>query len=80
MRPTQAAVTKFAACVKQHGYSLPKANLSGKGPIYPTKIEANAKFQSAARACQSLLRPAGGGSPPGGGTPPAPASTTTQGT
>jgi hypothetical protein len=68
-RPTQAAVTKFAACAKQHGYTLPKANLTGKGPIYPTTIEKNAKFQAAAKACQSLLRPAGGGGAPGGGAP-----------
>lgn len=67
-RPSSAAITKFAACVKQHGYTLPKANLSGKGPVYPAKIEHNVKFQSASRACQSVLRPAGAGGPPGGGT------------
>jgi hypothetical protein len=67
-RPSSPAITKFASCVKQHGYTLPKANLSGKGPVYPVKIERNAKFQSASRACQSVLRPAGGapgGAPPG---------------
>jgi hypothetical protein len=65
-RPSSATITKFADCVKQHGYTLPKANLSGKGPVYPVNIERNAKFQSASRACQSVLRPTGaGGAPPG---------------
>ncbi len=67
-RPTQAAITKFASCVKQHGYTLPKPNLSGKGAVYPASIERNAKFQAAARACQSVLRPAGG-APAGGAAP-----------
>jgi hypothetical protein len=64
-RPSSATITKFAACVKQHGYTLPKPNLTGKGPVYPASIEHNAKFQSASRACQADLRPAGGGAPPG---------------
>jgi hypothetical protein len=67
-RPSSAAITKFASCVKQHGYTLPKANLTGKGPVYPVSIERNKKFQAASRSCQSLLRPAGGR--PGGGAPP----------
>jgi hypothetical protein len=29
------------------------------------KIQRNATFQSAARSCQSALRPAGAGAPPG---------------
>jgi hypothetical protein len=70
LRPSPAAIARFASCVKQHGYTLPKANLSGKGPVYPVKIEHNARFQSASRPCQSVLRPAGGGGAPGG-TPPA---------
>jgi hypothetical protein len=66
-RPSTAAITKFAACVKQHGYTLPKANLTGKGPVYPASIEKNAKFQAASKACASALRPAGGAgaAPPG---------------
>jgi hypothetical protein len=70
-RPSSAAIAKFASCVKQHGYTLPKANLSGKGPVYPVKIERDAKFQSASRACQSVLRPAGGGGTRGGASPAA---------
>jgi hypothetical protein len=65
-----AAVTKFVACVNQHGYKLPAPNFSGKGSIFPASISKNAKFQTAARACQADLRPAGapaGGAPPSGG-------------
>jgi hypothetical protein len=65
--PNKVAVTKFVACVKQHGYNLPTPNFSGKGPVFPANIERNKKFQTAARACASDLRPAGaGGSGQGG--------------
>jgi hypothetical protein len=63
--PDKAAVTKFVACVKQHGYDLPTPNFSGKGPIFPAKIEQDKKFQAAARACASDLRPQGGPGAPG---------------
>ena len=68
--PNKAAVTKFTACVKQHGYNLPAPNFSGKGPIFPRNIETNAKFQAAAKSCQHLLIPArpGGGSSSGTST------------
>jgi hypothetical protein len=74
-RPNQAAVAKFAACVKQHGYTLPKANFSG-GAIYPASVERNKKFQAAAKACQADLRPSGGAGAPPGGAPPSPGSGT----
>jgi hypothetical protein len=67
--PDKAAVTKFVACVKQHGYNLPAANFSGKGAIFPAAISRNKKFQAAARACASDLRPRGGGAPGQGGAP-----------
>lgn len=52
----------FVACVKKNGYTLPKPNLSGKGPVFPVSIEKNSKFQAASKACASALRrPAGGG-------------------
>jgi hypothetical protein len=70
-RPSSAAITAYASCVKQHGYTLPKPNLSGKGPIYPVAIEHNAKFQAASKSCASLLRPAGARPGSGGGPPPA---------
>ena len=73
---SHAAVAKFVACVKAHGYKLPAPNFSGKGPIFPASIEKNAKFQSAARACQADLRPAGA---PGPGAPPGGGSATTSG-
>jgi hypothetical protein len=75
-----AAVTKFVACVKQHGYDLPAPNFSGKGPIFPSNIQSNKKFQAASKACASDLRPAGapggpGGAPGAGGPPPGGSST-----
>ena len=60
-RKTQ--INKFVTCVAQHGYKLPKPNLTGTGPVFPTKIETNAKFRTAARSCQSLLAPRGGPPP-----------------
>jgi hypothetical protein len=38
-RPSSAAITKFASCVKQHGYTLPKANL-GQGSRVPRQDRA----------------------------------------
>jgi hypothetical protein len=55
--PRTAQIAKFVTCVHQHGYQLPKPNLSGKGPVFPAKIEANAKFKSASKACASVLTP-----------------------
>jgi len=55
--PQHAAITRFATCVRQHGYQLPKPNFSGKGPVFPARIETNAKFKSASRACQGVLAP-----------------------
>ncbi len=51
-----AVLSKFSACVKQHGFTLPKANTSGKGPIFPKSIESNKKFQAASKSCASVLR------------------------
>jgi hypothetical protein len=65
---SHASIQKFVTCVRQHGYNLPQPNFSGKGAIFPAKIESNAKFQSASRACRSQLTPSGG--PPNGGAPP----------
>lgn len=65
--PTKAAVTKFVACVKQHGYNLPTPNFSGKGSIFPAAVARDKKFQAAARACASDLRPAGAPGPGQGG-------------
>ncbi len=64
-----AAVTKFAACVRSHGFNLPAPNFTGKGPVFPASIEKNAKFQTASKACASDLRPSGAGTPPSGAAP-----------
>jgi hypothetical protein len=65
-RPAQFSrqrIQKYVTCVHQHGYDLPTPNLSGNGPVFPSKIRSNAKFQAASKACQSLLAPP----QPGGG-------------
>jgi hypothetical protein len=63
---TRQTVAKYVTCVRQHGYSLPKPNFSGKGAVFPASVQSNPKFKSANRTCQSLLRPSGSpGSPPG---------------
>jgi hypothetical protein len=63
---TRQTVAKYVSCVRQHGYSLPKPNFSGKGAVFPASVQSNPKFKSANRTCQSLLRPSGSpGSPPG---------------
>lgn len=60
-----AILTSFAACVKKHGFTLPKPNTSGKGPIFPANIESNKTFQAASKSCASILR--AGFRPPGAG-------------
>jgi hypothetical protein len=61
----RAAVDKFVACVRKHGYDLPKPNFSrGSGGIFPSNIRTNKKFVAASRSCTKLL------------VRPAPASTT----
>jgi hypothetical protein len=56
-RLSRTAITKYVACVRQHGYNLPSPDFSGKGPVFPSNIRGNAKFQAASRPCQSLLAP-----------------------
>jgi hypothetical protein len=68
-RLSHTNITRYVTCVRQHGYNLPNPNFSGKGPIFPSNIRTNKKFQAASKACQSLLvpaRPSGSGS--GGAT------------
>jgi hypothetical protein len=62
-RLSHAAVTKYVACVRQHGYNLPNPNFSGKGSVFPSNIRTNPKFLAASKACQNILvppRPSGG--------------------
>ncbi len=56
-RLSRTAINSYVACVRQHGYNLPNPNFSGKGPVFPASIRTDPKFQSASRACQSLLVP-----------------------
>jgi hypothetical protein len=80
----QAALAKFATCLRENGVDVPAPNTSGKGPVFDTKgiNTSSAQFKSAEAKCQSDLRaafrgggaggPSGGGAPPtGGATPPA---------
>jgi len=67
-------IQKYVTCVRQHGYNLPEPNFSGNGPVFPANIRTNKKFQTASKACQSLLAPpqgagsAGGSGGSGGGS------------
>jgi hypothetical protein len=76
----QAALAKFAACLRENGVNVPAPNTSGNGPVFDTKgiDTSSAKFKAAEAKCQSDLRTAfrrgagaGGGSASGGGAPPA---------
>jgi hypothetical protein len=63
VQPSHTAVNNFVACVRKNGYpQMPNPNFSGTGSVFPASIRSNSKFQTASRACQSLLvpsRPAG---------------------
>ncbi len=76
----KAALTKFAACMRENGVNVPAPNTSGNGPIFNTKgIDTHsAQFKAAEKKCQSLLTRRSGvhparwpGSAPGGGPPAA---------
>jgi hypothetical protein len=64
---SRQTIQKYVTCVRQHGYNLPNPNFSGNGPVFPSNIRSNAKFQSASKTCQSLLAPAPGAGGAGGG-------------
>jgi hypothetical protein len=53
----KAALTKFAACMREHGVNVPAPNTSGNGPIFSTKglNTASAQFRSAELKCHSYL-------------------------
>jgi hypothetical protein len=72
----RAALTAFAACMRQNGVALPAPNTSGTGPVFDTKgiDTTSAQFTAARTKCQSKLtgafaRPgaAGAGGSPGSG-------------
>ncbi len=76
----QAALTKFATCMRENGVNVPAPNTSGSGPIFSTKglNTASAQFRSAELKCRrdltgALRRGPGAGAtgaagaaPPGG--------------
>lgn len=73
----QAALAKYATCMRENGVKLPAPNTSGSGPVFNTKgiDTSSATFKKAQSKCESDLKgafagggPAGGqGAPPGGG-------------
>jgi|GEM_PF-533741 len=72
----RAALTKYAACLRQNGVDIPAPNTSGKGPIFSTKgiDTSSAKFKTATMKCRAGLagafrRPQGAGGAYGA-TPP----------
>ncbi len=53
----RTAVTNYVACVRKHGYTLPKPNFSGKAPVFnASQVNRNdPKFKAASGRCQQLL-------------------------
>ena len=74
----QAALAKFATCMRENGVNVPAPNTSGSGPVFDTKgiDTSSAQFKAAETKCQSDLRgafrrgPGAGGSPNASGAPP----------
>jgi hypothetical protein len=68
------ALVKFSACMRENGVAIPKANTSGKGPIFNSKDlnTSGAKFKTAESKCAKDLggafhaRPGAAGGAPGG--------------
>jgi hypothetical protein len=62
----RSSVSKFTSCMAKNGYKLPRANLSGNGPVFNSSQvnRKDPKFIAASRKCSSLLR-GGVGPPPG---------------
>jgi hypothetical protein len=69
----RAALTKYAACMRENGIDLPAPNTSGKGTVFNTKgiDTSSTAFKTAQQKCQSNLKgafgPGAGAKPPGGG-------------
>ena len=74
----QAALAKFATCMRENGVNVPAPNTSGSGPVFDTKDidTSSAQFKAAETKCQSDLSgafrrgPGAGGSPNANGAPP----------
>jgi hypothetical protein len=65
---SKAALTKFVACMRENGVTLPTPNTSGNGPVFNTTgiNTASSTFKSAQAKCQSALRSAAGSGSSGG--------------
>jgi hypothetical protein len=65
----RAALTKYAACLRENGVSVPEPDTSGNGPVFNTKgiDTSSSTFKAAQSKCQSDLRGAFPGGGPGGG-------------
>jgi hypothetical protein len=74
----QAALAKFATCMRENGVNVPAPNTSGSGPVFDTKgiDTTSAQFKAAEAKCRSDLTGAfrrgggAGGSPSASGAPP----------
>jgi hypothetical protein len=81
----QAALAKFATCLRENGVNVPAPNTSGNGPVFDTKgiDTSSAKFKAAEAKCQSDLtaafRHGAGARGSGGGSGAAPGGTTAPG-
>jgi hypothetical protein len=53
----KAALTRFGACMREHGIALPAPNTSGKGPVFSTAgvNTRSAKFLTAEAICRRVL-------------------------
>jgi hypothetical protein len=67
----KAALTKFAACMRENGQNVAPPNTSGKGPVFSTSglNTTSAAFKAAQGKCMSLL--SGLFARPNGAAPPA---------
>jgi hypothetical protein len=65
----RAALTKYAACLRENGVNVPEPNTSGNGPVFNTKgiDTSSSTFKAAQSKCQSDLKGAFPGGGPGGG-------------
>jgi hypothetical protein len=71
---SRAALTKYAACLRQNGIDVPAPNTTGNGPVFSTKgiDTSSASFKAAQSKCRSDLKGAfAGGGAPRSGAPPA---------
>ncbi len=76
------SLAKFATCMRENGVKVPKANTTGKGPVFNTKglNTSSATFKAAESKCRGDLGGAFRGAPGAHGAPGAAPGTTPPGT